>query len=119
MWRWPKLSAKDVRLMVILALPVPGTCAATIRHGPGMGYCRVVNASLAEDRRIPGPKGGTMDDFLRSLRGEGRVDSQGQFTLDWGQGLAKLRAFQLTDPDAWVLKVTQASVAAGCTRMEV
>lgn len=60
-----------------------------------------------------------MDSELEALlRGEGRLDSSGSFTLDASKARVKLGSFHLP-PDLWVLSLVQAGVAAGCERIDI
>jgi len=52
------------------------------------------------------------------LRGEGRLDSSGTFTLDASKAKVKLGRFHLP-PGLWVASLVQAGVAAGCERIDV
>lgn len=57
--------------------------------------------------------------FLREESGEGKWDSRGHFTTAAGKALSKLAAYQLPRPEAWILKMVQAGVAAGGTSIAI
>lgn len=52
-------------------------------------------------------------DLLSQLQREGELDSKSSFTISEQGALLKLAQYQLPSPQAWVLKVIQAAVAAG------
>lgn len=54
-----------------------------------------------------------MERLFSELRSEGRLDSQGHFTLDVAKALEKMGQFQLQDPRLYVLNLVAASVANG------
>lgn len=54
-----------------------------------------------------------VDAFLDDLRGEGRSDSEGRFTVDWARANAILAQHVLAEPEDCILKVIQAAVRAG------
>lgn len=56
-----------------------------------------------------------IDDVLDDLASVGRVDSEGEFTLDRAKAREKMRRFQLADPRAYVLELVQAASLKGCT----
>lgn len=58
-----------------------------------------------------------IDDVLRELQASGRVDSEGEFTLDRAKAREKLRRYQLADPRAYVLELVQAASLKGATRV--
>lgn len=61
------------------------------------------------------------DDLLRSFldgHGAGQQDSRGEFTLDPRKALSSLGRFQLADPGLWVVKVAQAGVSLGASRID-
>lgn len=60
-----------------------------------------------------------LESLLRSAGSEGEFDSEGQFTIDGRAAMAKLAAFQLPRPTAWVLKLCQAAVAGGAQKLLV
>lgn len=59
------------------------------------------------------------DDFLEGLRGAGRPDSEGRFTVDHLRASELLRRHRLIEPERWVLKAVQAAVALGAARVDV
>lgn len=62
--------------------------------------------------------GAPLDSELEALlRGEGRLDSSGSFTLDASKAKVKLGRFHLP-PGLWVASLVQAGVAAGCGRID-
>lgn len=64
-------------------------------------------------------QGLSIECFLLELAGEGRLDSQGQFTLALAQAREKLAKFLLKSPQDYLLKLIQAGVAAGAQRLEL
>lgn len=60
-----------------------------------------------------------LESLLKSAGSEGEFDSEGQFTIDCRAAMAKLAAFQLSRPTAWVLKLCQAAVAGGASKVNV
>ncbi|MBM3462059.1 MAG: hypothetical protein FJX76_08165 [Armatimonadetes bacterium] len=60
-----------------------------------------------------------MSDILHHLRTAGELDSQGHFSLDKRKAQDKMREFQLVDAHDYVLKLIQAAVAGGATKIEV
>lgn len=68
----------------------------------------------------PTPKGSKVSEnplarLFDELRGEGRLDSRGHFTLDVAKALEKMRQFQLRDPRLYVLNLVAAAVANGAS----
>ncbi len=59
-----------------------------------------------------------MDELLRELREEGRLDSVGSFTLDFKRGFEKLRKFQ-SEPDQFAVQLVAAAHARGAERIEL
>lgn len=57
--------------------------------------------------------------LLDTLRRAGRVDSEGDFTLDGRKAQEKMREFALVDSHEYVLKIVQAAVAGGASRVDV
>lgn len=60
-----------------------------------------------------------MDDFLEELRGEGRPDSEGRFSVDHVRAGELLQRYRLPSASMWVLKAVQAAVALGASRVDV
>ncbi len=60
-----------------------------------------------------------IEQYLREQSGEGRRDSTGSFTISAEKAMSKLAAFQLPRPSAWLLKMVQAGVVAGCSSINV
>ncbi|MCA9709075.1 MAG: hypothetical protein KDK70_24735, partial [Myxococcales bacterium] len=58
-----------------------------------------------------------IDDVLRELQAVGKVESEGEFTLDRGKAREKMRRFQLADPRAYVLELVQAASLKGATKI--
>lgn len=58
-----------------------------------------------------------MDSFLSRLDGDGELDSSGEFTISREKALAKLVDFAFEEPELWVLKMVQAAVAGGASRV--
>jgi len=58
-------------------------------------------------------------ELLGSLEEKGRKDSSGVFTVDVRKLLPKLADYQLARPEQYVLKILQAAVTSGATRVEV
>jgi len=56
-----------------------------------------------------------VDSFLDELRGEGRTDSEGQFTVDWVRANAILGRHALSEPEDCILKIIQLAVRAEAT----
>jgi hypothetical protein len=56
--------------------------------------------------------------LIAELRGEGRVDSTGEFTLDRDKAREKMRQFQLADARQYVLFLVQAAVLKGARRVD-
>lgn len=61
----------------------------------------------------------TIEDFLQDLQAGGQLDSQGKFTLDMGHAKEKLAGYLLERTDDLLLKLVQAGVAAGATRLDL
>lgn len=57
------------------------------------------------------------DELIASLCAGGRVDSDGEFTLDREQAREKLRTFQVAEPHRYVLHVVALAVLRGATRV--
>ena len=60
-----------------------------------------------------------MDQFLAQQTKDGTLDSLGTFTLSPEEARQKMQASGLSDPSHYVLKIVQAAVAAGCSKLEV
>lgn len=58
-----------------------------------------------------------IDELIEGLSAEGRVESEGEFTLDRDQARDKLRQFQLEDPRRYVLELVQAAYLKGATEI--
>ncbi len=54
-----------------------------------------------------------MDELLSQIRAEGRIDSEGRFTLDLARALEKMRDFQLEYPQRYVLNLVAGAAASG------
>jgi hypothetical protein len=54
-----------------------------------------------------------LEDLVASLRADGSVESEGQFTLDREQARSKMQKFQLADARRYVLELVQAAVLRG------
>ena len=50
-------------------------------------------------------------DWLKQQESEGKIESEGRFTISQDKAWDKLAAFQLPFPEAWVVKLVQAGVA--------
>ncbi|MBI3927979.1 MAG: hypothetical protein HY319_20725 [Armatimonadetes bacterium] len=61
----------------------------------------------------------SLEEYLQEQRAQGRLDSQGRFTIDLSLAVEKLRQYQLADPSFYVLKVIQAGVSGGAEAVEV
>ncbi|MCB9568723.1 MAG: hypothetical protein H6710_16160 [Myxococcales bacterium] len=59
------------------------------------------------------------DRVIGELRGEARLDGHGEITLDGRQARAKLRAYQLADPRAYVLLLVQSAALRGASRIDL
>lgn len=57
--------------------------------------------------------------FLASQTAEGKVDSQGEFTIAHDQAASKLAKFALPRTSAWVSKLVQAAVGWNCKKIQV
>jgi hypothetical protein len=60
----------------------------------------------------------TVDQLVASLRADGSIDSEGQFTLDREQARSKMQKFQLSDARRYVLELVQAAVLRGAQSIE-
>lgn len=60
-----------------------------------------------------------MDRFLEEGRNVGQHDSEGCFQLSGERALAKLAQFTVSRPEQWILKMVQAAVAGGATRLAI
>ena len=60
-----------------------------------------------------------LDSFLTELQSEGRLDSQGKFTLDLGHAREKLARYLLENTEDVLLKLVQAGVAAGASKLSL
>ncbi len=61
----------------------------------------------------------SLHDFLRWQHSGGEYDSEGEFTLDSRQAIAKMGLYQLDAPGLWLVKFVQAGVALGVTDIEI
>jgi hypothetical protein len=59
-----------------------------------------------------------VNQLVASLRADGALDSEGQFTLDREQARSKMQKFQLADARRYVLELVQAAVLRGAERIE-
>jgi hypothetical protein len=57
--------------------------------------------------------------LIAALEQGGELVDAGEFSVDAGQALVKLRDYQLVDPHGWVLLVIEAAVLAGATPVSV
>ena len=57
--------------------------------------------------------------LVRGLEGEGRKDSEGQFSINYGAARKKLAQFQLPSPSHYILKFLQAAFWADSDRVEL
>lgn len=55
--------------------------------------------------------------FLQGEHSEGRLDSEGTFTVSLDRALEKVARYSLERPGAWILKIVQAAVGLGATRL--
>lgn len=60
-----------------------------------------------------------MDALLNEAADKGALDSVGSFTVDKAAAFAKLGAFQLPRPAAWILKVVQAAVSSKAAELTI
>lgn len=60
-----------------------------------------------------------VDRFLEEGRNVGQHDSVGCFQLSGEQALSKLGRFSVSRPEQWILKMVQAAVAGGATRLDI
>ncbi len=60
-----------------------------------------------------------LERLFSELRSEGKLDSQGHFTLDVAKALEKMRQFQLQDARLYVLNLVAASVANGARSIQL
>lgn len=58
-----------------------------------------------------------LEGLLQGLREQGRVDSEGRFSLDLDKAMAKLQQFQLPSPYHYVLNLVAAAASLGATRL--
>ena len=60
-----------------------------------------------------------LTDFLQQQESEGKLDSDGQFTLSTEEAAQKLAKFTLPEPYSWVLKIVQAAVAWNSPHLKI
>lgn len=60
-----------------------------------------------------------LESFLQSQKADGRLEEAGHFTLHKEKALQKIAQYNLPYPDAWALRVAQASVLSGADRLKV
>lgn len=60
-----------------------------------------------------------MDHILKQLQEEGRLESQGEWSMDLQAAGRKLAQFQLPDPYLYAARIVQAAVAAGARELSV
>lgn len=60
-----------------------------------------------------------MDELLRGLQSEGRLDSKGVFTVDLDRAFKVLERLTLLDPQDWILKAIQSAVALGASKIDI
>jgi hypothetical protein len=58
-----------------------------------------------------------LNSFLNELSGQGRQDSEGEFTLLLSHSLDKLQKFQLVDPNLYVVNLVSLAVLCGAKRI--
>ncbi len=58
-------------------------------------------------------------ELIKGLEAEGKLDSEGDFTLDRKKAREKMKKYQLVDPHYYVLEIIQAAVASGATAIDV
>ncbi len=59
-----------------------------------------------------------MDALIADLRGDGRLDSEGAFSMDRYKAREKMRQYQLAEPGLYVLLLVQAAIRKGATRID-
>lgn len=60
-----------------------------------------------------------IDSFLEREHAEGKIDSEGVFTLDLLAARRKYREYLLTDPHRYVLRLVRAAVTSGATQIDI
>jgi hypothetical protein len=60
-----------------------------------------------------------LENFLAEQAAEGYFDSSGEFSLSRDKALAKLSAYQLPRPCAWILKIVSAAQVMGASRLVI
>ncbi len=60
-----------------------------------------------------------LDALLGDLKGAGKLDSAGRFTLDLEQARSKLAKYRLPTPSHFILSLVASAVAGGATNVEV
>lgn len=60
-----------------------------------------------------------MDRFLDNLTNQGKLDSEGRFTIGWEQAQRKLHHFQAGDPEAFLLLFISAGRAMGARNVSI
>ena len=60
-----------------------------------------------------------LEGFLSAQRGEGELDSDGEFTMSLEKARQKLRKFQLGNPAFYLLKIFQSAVRACADKIEI
>lgn len=60
----------------------------------------------------------SIDHFLQDLKSEGTLDSSGRFSVDYNKQKEKLTRFLLEKTEHLLLKLVQAGVAAGASRLD-
>ncbi len=60
-----------------------------------------------------------IEHFLGAEKAAGTVDSEGAFTIDLLKARRKLGKFQFDDPSFYLLKIVQAAVSGGATRVDL
>ncbi len=55
--------------------------------------------------------------LLDTLRSEGKLDARGSFDLDPEEAREKLRKYQLTNPEKYILQFVQAAIVLGATKL--
>lgn len=60
-----------------------------------------------------------IEHFLGVEKAAGKVDSEGVFTIDLAKARRKLGKFQFNDPSFYLLKIVQAAVSGGATKVDL
>lgn len=60
-----------------------------------------------------------LDSYVERLRGDGKFDSEGSFTMASDRALGTLSHFLLPNPGDWLLKIVQAACAGGAPELHI